>query len=76
MADEGHGWMYGGQKKSEAHMREWMNKTQKFVDRAFSLPAKRVVKCPCNRCRNTLCEDKRMLTLHLCKFSFMPGYEV
>jgi hypothetical protein len=23
-----------------------------------------------------LCEDKRTLTLHLCKFGFMPGYEV
>jgi hypothetical protein len=34
------------------------------------------VKCPCNRCRNTLCEDKRTLTLHLCKFDFMPDYEV
>jgi hypothetical protein len=53
-----------------------MNKTQEFIDRAFSLPTNRGVKCPCNRCRNTLCEDKRTLTLHLCKFGFMPGYEV
>jgi hypothetical protein len=30
--------MYGGWKKSGAHMREWMNKTQKFIDRAFSVP--------------------------------------
>jgi hypothetical protein len=34
------------------------------------------VKCPCNRCRNTLREDKRTLTLPLCKFGFMAGYEV
>jgi hypothetical protein len=68
--------MYGGWKKSGAHMREWMNKTQEFIDRAFSLPTNRGVHCPCNRCRNTLCEDKRTLTLHLCKFGFMLGYEV
>jgi hypothetical protein len=53
-----------------------MNKTQEFIDRAFSLPTNQGVKCPCNRCRNALCEDKRALALHLCKFGFMPGYEV
>jgi hypothetical protein len=61
--------------KSGAHTREWMNKTQEFIDRAFSLPNNRRVKCPCSRCRNTLYEDKRTLTLHLCKFRFMLGYE-
>jgi hypothetical protein len=34
------------------------------------------VKCPCSRCRNTLHEDKRTLTLDICKFGFIPGYEV
>jgi hypothetical protein len=34
------------------------------------------VKCPCNRCRNALYEDKRTLTIHLCKFGFIPGYDV
>jgi hypothetical protein len=34
------------------------------------------VKCPCSRCRNALRQDKWTLTLHLCKFGFMPGYEV
>jgi hypothetical protein len=76
MADEGRSWMYGGWKKSGAHIREWMNKTQEFIDRAFSVPTNRGVKCPYNICRNAICEDKRTLTLHLCKFGFMPGYEV
>jgi hypothetical protein len=53
-----------------------LNKTQEFIDRAFSGPPDEGVKCPCSRCRNTLCEDKRTLTLHLCKFGFMPNYEV
>jgi hypothetical protein len=76
MTDEGREWMYDGWKKSEAHTREWMNKTQEFIDRAFSVPPNQGVKCPCSRCRNTLHEEKRMSTLHHCKFGFMPGYEV
>jgi hypothetical protein len=48
------GWMYGGWKKSGARMREWMNKTQEFTNRAFSLPTNQGVKCPCSRCINTL----------------------
>jgi hypothetical protein len=76
MADEGRGWMYGLWKKSGAHTREWMNRTQEFIDSEFSVPANQGVKCLCSRCINTLCEDKRTLTLHLCKFGFMPGYEV
>jgi hypothetical protein len=73
MADQGRGY---GWKKNEAHTMEWMNKTQKFIDRAFPGAPDEGVKCPCNRCTNTLHEDKRTLTLHLCKFGFMPGYEV
>jgi hypothetical protein len=76
MADEGRGWMYGGWKKSGAHITEWMNKTQEFIDRASSGPPDEGVKCPCSRCRNALHEEKRTLTLHLYKFDFMPGYEV
>jgi hypothetical protein len=76
MADQGRGWMYGGWKKSEAHTTKWLNKTQQFMDHPFSVPPNQGMKCPCNRCRNTLHEDKRTLTLHLCKFGFIPGYEV
>jgi hypothetical protein len=31
---------------------------------------------PMQKYRNVVCEDKRTLTLHLCKVGFMPGYEV
>jgi hypothetical protein len=34
------------------------------------------MKCPYNKCRNALCEDKKKLMLYLCKFGFMLGYEV
>jgi hypothetical protein len=73
---EDHGWMYGDWKKDGAPMKEWMNKTQEFIDRTFSLPNNYGVKCSCSRCRNIFCEDKRTLTLHLCKVGFIPDYEV
>jgi hypothetical protein len=62
--------------ESGAHTTEWMNKTQEFIDHAFSGRLDEGVKCTCNRCRNALCEDKTMLTMHLCKFGFMLGYDV
>jgi hypothetical protein len=65
MADQGHGWMYGGWKKNGAHTTAWMNKTQEFIDCAFSGPPDEGVKCPCSRCGKTLRQDKRTLTLHL-----------
>jgi hypothetical protein len=76
MADQGRGWMYGGWKKSGAHTTEWINKTHEFIDRAFSGQLNEGVKCPCSRCRNALCENKRTLTMHLCRFGFIPGYDV
>jgi hypothetical protein len=36
MANQGRGWMYGGWKKSGAQTTEWMNRTQNFIDGAFS----------------------------------------
>jgi hypothetical protein len=73
---EDRGWMYSGWKKGGGHTKEWMNKTKEFVDRAFSLANNHGVKCPCSKCRNSVCKDKRTLSLHLCKVGFMPGYEV
>jgi hypothetical protein len=76
MADQGRGWMYDGWKKSGAHTTKWMNKTQDFIDRAFSGRLDEGVKCPCSRCRNALCEDKRTLTMYLCKYGFMSSYDM
>jgi hypothetical protein len=53
-----------------------MNKTQEFIDRAFSLSNNRGVKCPCSKYRNVVCDDKRTLTLQFCKVGFTSGYEV
>jgi hypothetical protein len=73
---EDYGWMYSGWKKGGGHTNEWVSKTKEFVNRAFSLANDCGVKCPCSKCRNFICEDKRTLSLHLCKVGFMPGYEV
>jgi hypothetical protein len=70
------GWLYGGWRKGGAHAKEWLNKAQEFINRAFSLSDNRGVKYPCSRCRNVVCEDKMTLTLHISKVGFMTNYEV
>jgi hypothetical protein len=73
---EDHRWMYSGWEKGGGQMKEWINNTKEFVDYALSLAHNRGMKCPYSKCRNFVCEDKRMFSLHLCKVDFMPGYEV
>jgi hypothetical protein len=53
-----------------------MKKTREFIDRALSLANNDGVKCPCSRCRNSICEDKSTLSLHLYKVGSMPCYEL
>ena len=69
-------WMYGSWSKSGSHSNEWMTKCQEFIDRAFSLSNTGTVRCPYSTCQNYTCHDKRKVTMDLCKFGFMPGYEV
>jgi hypothetical protein len=38
------GWMYGDWKKGGAHTKEWMKKTQEFIDRALPLSNNRDMK--------------------------------
>jgi hypothetical protein len=70
------GSMYGGWKKGATHTKEWMKKTQEFINHAFSLANNGGMKRPCSRCRNSVCEEKMMFSLHLCRVGFMLGYEV
>jgi hypothetical protein len=52
-----------------------MDEATTFFDCAFLLS--KIVQCPCSRCQNLRClEDKRTITVHLCKNGFMSGYEV
>ena len=74
--DDDRGWMYAGWKKGGRHTNEWFDKTQQFVELAYGKATQGVIRCPCNKCKNTVSHDKREVTLHLCKNGFVPGYEV
>jgi hypothetical protein len=52
-----------------------MDKATSFFDCAFSRT--QIVQCPCSRYQNSRClEDMRTIGIHLCKNSFVLGYEV
>jgi hypothetical protein len=68
--------MYDGWRKNGAHSREWVDKTIKFIEHAFSLSSTRIARCPCRKCRNGLSHGKKKISIHICRFGFMPGYEV
>jgi hypothetical protein len=52
-------WMYDGWRKNGAYSRELVDKTNKFIEHAFSLSNTRIARCPCNKCRNGLSHDKK-----------------
>jgi hypothetical protein len=68
--------MYDGCRKTGAHLREWVDKTNKFIEHAFSLSNTRIMRCPCGKYRNGLSHDKKKVSKHICRFGYMPGYEV
>jgi hypothetical protein len=69
-------WMYDGWRKNGAHSREWVDKTNKFIEHAFSLSNTGIVRCPCNKSRNGLSHNKKIVSIHICRFGYMPGFEV
>jgi hypothetical protein len=69
-------WMYDSWRKNRAHSREWVDKTNNFIKHAFSISNTRIVRCPCSKCQNGLSHDKKKVSIHICQFSYMPGYEV
>jgi hypothetical protein len=72
---EDRSWMYSGWDKGRNYTDEWMDKATSFLDHAFS--QLQIVWCPCSVCQNLRClEDKRTIVIHLCKNSFVLGYEV
>jgi hypothetical protein len=57
--------MYDGWKKNGAHLREWIHKTNKFTEHAFSLSNTGFARCPCNKCQNGLSHDKKKINTYL-----------
>jgi hypothetical protein len=74
MGDD-HWWMYDGWKRNRAHTDEWLDKTNDFIEREFSLATTEKIKCPCVKCRNVRCFHKVILTKHLLRNGSTSDYE-
>jgi hypothetical protein len=68
--------MYDGWRENGAQSREWVDRTNKFIKHAFSLSNTGIMRCPCNKCQNGLSHDKKKVSIHICRFNYMPSYEV
>jgi hypothetical protein len=68
-------WMYDGWKKNGAHTDEWWEKTNDYIEHAFSLATTPNIRCPCVKCQNARCADKVILTKHIIKNGFTIDYE-
>src|SRR5688572_1139063 len=71
-----HVWMYNGWSRNERHSDDWVAKTKDFVDHVFSLSLTNTVRCPCRWHKNNIFLNKERVSLDLCQFGFMPGYDV
>jgi hypothetical protein len=72
---EDHCWIYNGWKKNGAHTDEWWEKTDDFIECAFSLASTPKIRCPCMKCQNARCFDEVILMKHLIKNGFATDYE-
>jgi hypothetical protein len=70
-------WMYCGWKHDRIS-NEWVNKTNEFLDHAFSIPElveSDIIKCPCSMCQNYFRHKRRKVELHLCHNGFKENYQ-
>jgi hypothetical protein len=67
-------WMYTGHPSHSQVTREWMDKTEKFLDHALK-EAKGAgdAFCPCSQCKNKK-RKKEVMLKDLCNYGFMPNY--
>ena len=68
--------MYTGRTSQGDASYEWMQKTDRFLNRAFGKAAKfpKMALCPCNKCGNRRMLDKELMGTHLHKNGFTPNY--
>ena len=72
-------WMYNGWNDNGCHSQDWVHNTNAFLDHAFSaIPnAENLgVVCPCSDCCNRVRQRRAVMSMHLCKRGFMPGYNI
>ena len=71
--------MYSGWSPGQAPSNEWIENTNIFLDRAFSmlsLVENDTIKCPCAKCRNYVRHKRFDVEMHLCKHGFRDDYRI
>jgi len=72
-------WMYNGWSRGQPPSHEWIENTNNFLDRAFSmlsLVENDTIKCPCALCRNYVRHKRFDVEIHLCKNGFRDDYRI
>jgi hypothetical protein len=61
-------WMYSGRQSQSSFTKEWIEKTEAFIEQSFA-PAQgaRVIFCPYSKCNNRKRQTKGEMSTHLCK---------
>lgn len=72
-------WMYSGWSRGHAFSNEWIENTNMFLDRAFSMVSlveNDTIKCPCAKCQNYVRHKRFDVEMHLCKYGFRDDYKI
>jgi hypothetical protein len=70
-----HEWMYTGRKSQKDFSPEWIEKTEAFLEQAFTkAKGARTTWCPYDKCANTRKHTKEVMEQHLCKYGFTEDY--
>jgi hypothetical protein len=69
-------WMYNDWSRDGRHTDELVAKTKDFMDHVFSLLLTGTIICPRRQHENSTFLNKERVSLDLCQFGFMLGYEV
>lgn len=69
-----HEWMYTGRANVYDCTDEWIEKTNAFLEQAFTKIIGKATWCPCSKSRNMQMRDKKVMGEHLGKYGFKLGY--
>jgi len=67
-------WMYTGWNRGGDVTADWIEKTEAFLNRAFSKIKGGKSTCPCSRCGNTRRQTREEMTRHLFNHGFTRDY--
>ena len=68
-------WMYSGRRSAREITREWVVRTEAFIEQAFDqAPGAVAVFCPCTNCKNRKRQTKEVMTSHLARHGFTKNY--